>query len=141
MYFGIGAQWRDGNIYISSVAGLHNEVNFDTLGDIIASGYYIPIVGSIAHEGKHLEQGGPTAMSVYGEFEGWKTQLEIVKEMFQEVPANGTIRDIILRTPLTHDPEVLGMIWRGMVDEQGYDYLVWILPLDSDSKVPAILTP
>lgn len=138
MYAGIGGQWRDGNIYINSTQG---NSNFDTLGDLIGSGYYPHVAGLIAHEAKHLEQGGATANTVYGEFEGWKTELEVKKEMFQQVPAYGTTKDIVLNVPLTHDPDTLGWIWRAMVGEQGFDYFVWLLPLDSDGMIPAILAP
>jgi hypothetical protein len=138
MYSGVGALWRDGNIYINSTQG--ND-NFNSLGDLANSGYYSHLVGVVAHEAKHLEQGGMTANTVFGEFEGWKTELEVKGEMFQQVPRYGTARDMILRTPLSHDPDVLGMVWRGMVADQGFDYGVWILPLDSDGMYPAIFAP
>ena len=85
------------NIYINSEQG---DTVFNNLGETIGSGYYPHIVGLVAHEGKHLEQGGQTAMSVYGEFEGWQTELAVETEMFQQIPSYGTARDIIFRTPL-----------------------------------------
>jgi hypothetical protein len=136
MYSGIGGQWRDGNLYINSTQG---DSTFDTLGDLTSSGYYSHVVGLIAHEAKHLEQGGMTANTVYGEFEGWKTELEVKREMFQQVPRYGTARDMILRMPLSHDPDVLGIVWRAMVGEQGFDYGAWLLPLDSNGMIPALV--
>jgi RHS repeat-associated protein len=137
-----GAKWTIGNnIIINS-----NNTDFDSLSDVITSGYYQSVVGLIAHEAKHLEQGLDVALSVYGEFEGWKTEEQLEYEMFGTVPRFGSTRDIVLRTPLTHDPNILGWIWRAMVGEQGFDYKVWLLPLNpfepfTNPWVPAILAP
>jgi hypothetical protein len=138
LYPGIGAKWKSGNVYVSDEI---NDKKYETLGDVINSGYYGWLVGIVSHEAKHLEQGLPTALSVYGEFEGWKTELEVKREMFQQVPKYGTAQDMILRTPLSHDPDTLGMVWRGMVGDQGFDYFVWVLPLNAGDQISAFFAP
>ncbi len=137
-----GAKWTiDGNLIVNS-----NGTDFDSLDGVITSEYYESVVGLIAHEAKHLEQGPIVALSVYGEFEAWKTEEQVKNEMFGTAPRFGTTRDAVLRTPLTHDPATLGWIWRAMVGEQGFDYMAWLLPLNpfepiTNPWMPAILSP
>jgi RHS repeat-associated protein len=121
-----GAKWTtDNNIVINS----HGS-DFTLLNGILTSKYYESIAGLIAHEAKHLEQGWIVALSVYGEFEGWKVEQQVKNEMFGTVPRFGTTRYVVFNTPLTHDPDTLGWVWRAMVGEQGWDYMVWLLPLN-----------
>ena len=79
------------------------------------------------HEVRHLQQGIPTAMSVYGELDAWQLEFRLYKHL-----AGKTLRpelEELLALPLNFDRNVLKHARHLMTKFAGFWYAAWILPL------------
>lgn len=79
------------------------------------------------HEVRHLQQGIPTAMSVYGELDAWQLEFRLYKKM-----TGKTLRpelEELLDLPLNFDRDVLKHARQLMTKYAGFWYGAWVLPL------------
>lgn len=79
------------------------------------------------HEVRHLQQGIPTAMSVYGELEAWQYDFRLFKKI-----TNKTLKpelEELLALPLNFDRAVLKRARQLMTSFAGFWYGAWALPL------------
>lgn len=79
------------------------------------------------HEVRHLQQGIPTAMSVYGELDAWQYEFRLFKKI-----TGKTLKpelEEILSLPLNFDRANLRYAQKLMTKFGGFWYAAWILPL------------
>jgi hypothetical protein len=107
--------WLDGNLYLNPAAYSDTTDPDDAY-----------MLSLIAHEAMHLQQGLVTALSVFGELQGWQAGFRVLKALdpAQIVP----VLDEILALPLNWDRAVLNRAADLMVQ---YDpgYQIHRLPL------------
>jgi hypothetical protein len=113
---GTGAGWKGGNIYLNS-----ETYSVFTPPDNPW------LISLIVHEAKHLEQGFWVALTVYSELEAWQVGLRAYENVGGELTV---IHSDILALPLSHNAQVLEQFLHLMKEDQGYDYLVYLLPLN-----------
>ncbi len=86
----------------------------------------------IVHEVKHLQQGFFTALSVYGELEGWQIQFSFLKSLtgkYHNDPRHDLIIRELISLPLSLKRSVLYKARQLMQDYAGKEYRIDLLPL------------
>jgi len=93
---------------------------------------YASMLGLIVHEIKHLEQGRLLALSVKGEWEGWRIEC-LARIELEQAGLGDRIKNIhrqniadISPPPTDRD---LRYVRSEMLKYAGFRYLVWLLPL------------
>jgi hypothetical protein len=85
------------------------------------------LLGAIVHEATHLEQGPALALSVEGEVEGWRAELEARAELGDPIP--GTYWQRLTSIPGPPTDQDLREARAEMLRVAGRRYLIWLLPL------------
>jgi hypothetical protein len=113
----IGAFWTlFGNIHLNSQYYNH-QTSLDN----------VRIRTLIVHEVRHLQQGLPTALSVYGELDAWQLEFRIYHRLVGQYPS--PIIAEIMSLPLEYDRAVLRKAAQLMQAYAGKGYRADLLPL------------
>ena len=79
----------------------------------------------LVHEGKHLEQGLPIALSQLGEVQGWYVQAKAAEELNVNI---GFIPSEVTTWGTDPTESNFQKAAQTIINGQGRDYLFWLLP-------------
>ncbi|MBN1179630.1 MAG: hypothetical protein JXD18_10480 [Anaerolineae bacterium] len=122
-----GARWTmDGRIEVSAK---HYSLETDPANPWL--------LGAVAHEAAHLEQGLGLALSVAGEVAAWRVEYLVREEL--GAPIKDPHWKVVAQTPAQPTRADLRKARAEVLEKTGYGYLIWVLPLRASRLIGAVV--